>query len=361
MLRVFVGVLIVLSAANPARAEWSIGLFADPWGRVGAECVSANQPFEVYLVALRDGGTLEALEVGVEGLESSGLVLLEEELLARDLTVRTEDDARIYSAEFSSCRGPDVHPLVRLVLLSTAPGESGTSLCVTGVDGALPSYRDCDGQAGTFALDTTAAGRVEPGCLRLQLDGLCCPVADYALDAYDGVYPFPPVPAVVEVVYSVAGPNDTLGRILCDVYEVYGLRARVRFDPADVTLDGVEVRSSTALTAWNFTATPIEPGVVELEWRDPASVEGFGDTPLDGPAWFDLLFERVDSFGETSITIDEAAVCLTAITDELDWPCGWTAAGGTSASILESVRGEAQSFGTLKARFHERSAGVPRR
>ena len=60
---------------------------------VGAECVSANQPFEVYLVALRDGGTLEALEVGVEGLESSGLVLLEEELLARDLTVRTEDDA----------------------------------------------------------------------------------------------------------------------------------------------------------------------------------------------------------------------------------------------------------------------------
>ncbi|HKK73187.1 MAG TPA: hypothetical protein VKA86_18455 [Candidatus Krumholzibacteria bacterium] len=202
---------------------------------VGAECVSANQPFEVYLVALRDGGTLEALEVGVEGLESSGLVLLEEELLARDLTVRTEDEARIYSAEFSSCRGPDVYPLVRLVLLSTA------------------------------------------------------------------------------------------------------------------------------LTAWNFTATPIEPGVVEIEWRDPASVEGFGDTPLDGPAWFDLLFERVDSFGETSITIDEAAVCLTAITDELDWPCGWTAAGGTSASILESVRGEAQSFGTLKARFHERSAGVPRR
>ena len=61
---------------------------------VGAECVSANQPFEVYLVALRDGGTLEALEVGVEGLESSGLVLLEEELLARDLTVRTECSQR---------------------------------------------------------------------------------------------------------------------------------------------------------------------------------------------------------------------------------------------------------------------------
>lgn len=173
---------------------------------------------------------------------------------------------------------------------------------------------------------------------------------DFALQF--GRLDFPPIEATIHWVYTPARQDDTLERASCGETSVHGFRGTVRFDPLEMAWSRV-VDPFGFLELYDLTETVVEPGVVSLEFRDPTSLEGVGDTPLLDGHTVTLAFEPLDFGTEVEVEVVDVEVCVSTIGVDDDVPCTWQA---TSTPDLRGViRAELSdrdsSFGTLKARY----------
>lgn len=327
-----------------ARAEGpTVGLFADPWGRIQLECVQqTGVPFEVYVVATGDFTEMSAVDLSVTVPEDASLLLLGSEVLVDGNYVEVfEGPSFVMSGAFGRCRAFGTRALARLVFLPTIGFDASVELQVDGFAALAPHFLTCEDEVRSFAA-------VDP--LVVQPGSLCCPTDDRRLLADGGRVPFPSGGvARFALWYERTTQDDELARTICSSAGIYGVRGRLEFDPA--LLSFAEFDDTLVASGWEFTTETVEAGNVAFEMRDPASRNGSGEVELPNGSNTEVRFDVVEFFLDTEVRLESLEFCV----DGTDGGCVWRSAAVSSlrVQILTELAGDASTFGTLKTKFHD--------
>jgi len=328
----------------------TIGAYADPAGRIQEECVTAREITEIYLVAtdLFDGSVegLDYIEVFMTFPQDGGLTILSREILVDGFFLEDTSGFGIFVVgNLESCPTTSTLPLARMTVIGEFPLEDAIEVELEGfgVD-TMPRHSGCEGD------DVVEFDLAPP--LRLLPAESCCPTIDQDFALQFGWLDFPPFEATIDWVYTPARPDDTLERTSCGETSVHGFRGTVRVDPQEMAWSRV-VEPFGFLEVYDLTETVVEPGVVSLEFRDPTSLEGVGDTPLLEGHTVTLAFEPLDFGTELEVEVVDVEVCVNTIGVDDDVPCTWqaTSTPDLRGVIRADLSDRASSFGTLKARF----------
>ena len=120
------------------------------------------------------------------------------------------------------------------------------------------------------------------------------------------VYPCPPPLQLSHIAVAFRDPS----RILCEIYEHYGLRTVVAVDPLELAL--LDVRKTAVVPeGWVLRRTELAPGLVEIEITDP-NVHGSSESrPLGDPggaAVLELEFDLIQP-GLSSVELRDIDLC----------------------------------------------------
>jgi hypothetical protein len=342
--------LLVLLSALPASAQFQpepgdITLSPDPRGRAWAMAVAPFVPFDLYVVVTDPPGGIAEYEVGVDGLQSLGLFVLQTDLLAAGTDAAPFSDLD-YIVSLSECTAGSFVRLVRLRLLPLAALPFDTVLCLRASEpssfGDVPGYVDCAGERRPFGVPG-ASPNYPDGCLILNPSGGCFEQHYYGMPE-----------RLAQVGETVRLPFtsdyvDQANGFDCWPRVVFGVEGVLRFDPSILSFEDATIGG--AAPDWSVSFTERAPGEIEIvagatETTDLLGASSLPD--LDADALLQFSFEVLAA--GTANVIFEMAECALFPWDS--GPCSLYGSRIVRGAITQDpVRSEQASFGSLKARF----------
>ncbi len=353
----FVIVSLLLTSAIDARSQGPrIGVFADPEARFDSVCIPTSfQVVDFYVVALgvEEGILGYEFTIDLSELEAAGFSLINEQIL-----VGTQDfpsNGR-FVVNLDECVSGSTVPLVKFagLFMGEGTGSFESLACLAGIEtGGIvgpPKYLDCAGTVRDFDFAGSFGG-----CLRATDAAMCCPTNVRVFELPETVAsPGARTVTVPLQLSHIAVSFRDPSRILCEIYEYYGLRTVVAVDPLELAL--LDVRKTAVVPeGWVLRRTELAPGLVEIEITDP-NVHGSSESrPLDDPggaAVLELEFDLIQP-GLSSVELRNIDLCRLGLFFDSDPPCSYGDADPVtlSTTVQRAVPVNGESFGTLKARF----------